>query len=801
MSLTIISPLRRGALLAAPVLAACSFSGLSSPARAAIVADPAPPAAASESGATAPVPALAYSPDGTLLLSLDERGELLQRDARTGAIRYRGATGAVGACELHVLADGSLLVGQDFGSATLYEKPVEGKALAPRHFFNQEEVGRQVLANPPTFYALKLAQLAISPGEKLLAMVTVETAAKAGATSREPGAKTARIRVWSLAEGSLVREVTSLSADAGTPRLAWSDAQTLAVALPGVALQRFDATSGALKSEWKPPAEAASKPDPARTAAESERRMRQLPPALQERMRNRPPRAAANQAATFGALQGLSGDGNLLLAATPNGLQLWDTRDNSNHILERSERLGAGDDAVFSRDGSLVAMRAAGGFWLWKSDGSQVGWARIPFLKYLGAAFAPDGRSIALGDEAGVSRIWDTSTPLSKTAQTILPGHFEPWTRLSSTPNGLLASTARGVAALDASGGALKIARWFENTPLQSPAELPNYARTQTRQDVIGLAASPDGKMWAESVSFSSYTSTMSNMGIPRGELRVRDAGSGQVLWRLADSNNYSTVDLLRFLPDGTLLTGKRGGGGVSRTPQDNALGGLQARDGKTGQEKPFEILWGDKVGQREPGGIEILEASADGKTMVLSSGSGGEGVQWIDMASKQVRGSFGAHSTIASGPWALSPDGKWLAGPGSTSVQLWDVSGASKTGAPDVVLSLEPASRVQALKFSASGALAAGLADGRVLLWAPAFNKGGAPVWQTAAGRAISSLEFSRDGKTLWSGDERGELKARDAGSGALQSTLRLEAPAAEGSAAQWVKWDRSGKVERSTP
>lgn len=816
-----MSPSRLGASLSSAAIIpplpsfACLFSilafpGLTGSGFAAVVTDPSPPASVMEAGATAPLAALAYSTDGTLLYSVDTEGELMEREVQTSAVRSRfGLSGPVS--KLRVLSDGSLLVGQGMGVVTRYAKPAAGKPWLSRISFNQDEAGRQLQANPPKFYQLQLGDFVVSPDEKWLALETIETAyqsespATSRATRRQPGAKTARIRIWNLESGALGRELIAFPADRGTPRFVWSDNATLTVALPEVALQRFNALSGELKSEWKPPADAATRADPAQEAAEMDRRQRLLPDAVRERLRNRPPRprpTAPEEPASFGTLQGISKDGKWLLAATRGGLQLWDVENSTSRILERSERLPAGQDAQFSSDSGLLALRNAGGFWLWKTDGAQVGWARILFAHYTDLAFTPGSGAptVALSDNAGVTRLWNTGTPLSKEPQSILPGYFQAWTKLSATPTGLLAATSHGVAVL---GGTAPL-RWFENVPLESPVPLPASAQSQTQQEIVALAAAPDGKSWAESVSFTPYSATMSNLGIPRGELRGRDTQTGRVLWRVSDANSHSTVDLLRFLPDGTLLTGKEGGGGRSLTPQDELLAGLQARDGLTGQIKPFEITWGDKVGTREPQSIEILEPSADGKTLVVSSGSGGNGVQFVDLTRKSVTGFFGSNTEVGRGPWATSADGKWLAGSYYNDIGLWNIAAPRTNGSltPDVRLTIGgQTARLNALKFSATGALAAGLADGRVLLWAPTFSADATPAWETTTGRSTVSLAFSGDGKTLWSGDGRGELKTRDAQSGSLQSTLRLLTARAEGGVPEWVKWDRSGKVVKPTP
>lgn len=132
-------------------------------------------------------------------------------------------------------------------------------------------------------------------------------------------------------------------------------------------------------------------------------------------------------------------------------------------------------------------------------------------------------------------------------------------------------------------------------------------------------------------------------------------------------------------------------------------------------------------------------------------------------------------------------------------AIGLWKIPGASTT--PDVRLTFQIVSRVRALKFGADGTLAAGLADGRVLAWLPEFSSLAAPAWETAAGREIGALTFSLDGKTVWSGDERGDLKARDARIGALQSTLRLMAPLSAGAAPRWIRWNRAGTLSSSAP
>ena len=792
-----------------------------------VVADPPLPATLPDSGHGAPLVALAYSPDGALLWTLDAVGELRGRAVEGGATVFRGNAGE-GASKLRVASDGSLFVGRGFGAVTWYDRPVAGKPLVRRRAFKGEEVDKQQVPKPDghadnsatrPLYALRLEDFALSPDGSRLLMLSVETAWKdakpQGAAARtsemkSPGAQVARLRVWDVQKGTLVHEWDAMPMDKEAPRVAWAGAGTVVVGLPEVGLRRFDAQSGALKSEWKPAAGAATQIDPAVQDAETKRRLEMLPERLRERAMRAAERRKAENAANpkplaapdFGTLRALSPDGTRAVAHTRNGWQLWDTTSNANRILERSERLSAGEDAAFSRDGALLAVRTKDRFWLWRSDGTQIGWANVPFAAFADMAFAPDGASLSLADGTGVARRWTTASPLAKTAQQVFPGFFQPWNHFSATPDGLLAATAEGVASIDASG---KLVKWHRFEAVESPAALPEYMKTQTRLELLGLVASPDGKSWVESLGYDTYTATMDNLKIPRGELRVRDAATGAILWRRTDLDPYQVVQNYLFLADGTLVTGKPGLG-RSASEISESFGGLQAHDGRTGEPAALDIAWEDKVGFRQPRGIEILEKSPDDKYLLVSSGSGGGGLQVVDLAAKKVIGYSRAHSTIHEGRWLLSPDAKFLVRAGNDAVGVWAIARDGKPGSTKEIGLFALDSPAQSARFAPDGSLAVGLRDGRIKVWA-AFSGDAAseaksldatPLWETARGRqAVVSLEFSRDGKTLWSGDARGDLSSRDARTGQWRSTLRLAPPKGADAPASWVRWARDGKVE----
>ncbi len=776
-------------------------------ARAAVVSDPAPPATLPDSGPAAPVVAIAFSPDGTLLYSLDESGELRARDLQNGKSRFRGAP-APGAAKLRVLAGGSLLVGLSNGGVQLVGKPVQGQPLAVKHFYVGDKPMPRDEANPLPL--ITLDGFVVSPDGTRLAVQTLETEQIKDGSRPKPGAKTARVRVWKLSDDQTPLEIGTFPADKGAPQLAWSEAQTLVVATSDVSLQRFDATSGAKTGEWKPPAGAAPKADPEKEEAEFQRRLQRMPERMRERALEAHERAKEraaqnptdpNAAPDFGRAVGLSSDGKFVLAASRAGVVWWNTLDNTSRVLEKSERLGTLSSAQFSPDGRFVTLRGgarggrgSGAFYLWNSDGTQAGFGSSPRAEDTDVAFAPDSSRVAMSDESGQVRVWNTGAALAKVADTTLPGFFQAWSALGATPDGAFAVSENKVWKIGATGAA----RVFENTPIEFDAALAPGVKANLRQNIAAFAASSDGTLWAEHVSFENFTGTLENAGVPRGELRARDAQTGAVLWKQS-LQGFSTP-LLRFLPDGTLLTGGRGGGIRLRGTPEDPLSGLQARDGKTGQPKDVGIEWGDKNGGREPGSVEILEPSANGKRLVVSSGSGGNGVQTVNLETKKPFSFFGANIEIPRGAWATSPDGRFLAGPSRTGVGVWDLGkerGFPNSFAPDFQLALSsplPA-RLNAASWSATGALAAGFADGRVLVWTPDFAPDKAPTWETAPGRAITSLAWSSNGLLLI-GDERGDLKTRSAKSGALESTIRLLAPASETAPPRVVRWTSDGKI-----
>ena len=791
------------------IAAALSLAGTS---RAAVVTDPPPPSNLPDVGVGAPLTGLTYSPDGKVLYTLDTTGELLGRNVQNQRTVFRGDTGAIG--KIRFLQDGSLLIGQEDGTISWYEKPAAGKYLALRGLFAAPK-SHKTLTDPrgyrSIFYQYEMEDFAPSPDGALLAVAITQTTWKINFDLQSLDTKSALLQVWDMRSKTLLHSWEPISL-ARTPRyphakeilhLAWEDnGKILDAAMPDVALKRFNPRTGELQSEWKPSAKDAIPPDPAARDAEMKRRFATLPPGLREDAQSayekrKADGATAPPAVDFGQTQALSADGKLLLAATPNGWQLWNIGANTNIILQQTSRQDPRDAVHFSADGSLLAVYDEGWFRLWKTDdGTRLGLAHVPFATFSDAAFSPRNKHLALADDTGKAREWTVASPLMKTASVVFPGFFDPWRHLSFTSELKLAATDRFVARLDSQG----LPHWFIREPIKSPAPLSETEKEQTRMVIDHIAAAPDGASWAQGVSFQPYFSSLIMKGFPSSELRERDAKSGQIMWRQEAKYPMSHLEALRFLPDGTLLSG---GVGHERTPVPlpDSLGGLQVHNAQNGALGSLGITWNK---EKKPNGVSQLLASEDGKRIVVCSDLVGSdlGIQVIDLETKKVLLSFGGNTGIKWGKWALSPDGRWLGiamkhrRGEQDHIYLRDLNKPRNGHFMDPPMRLEITSPAQAISFNKDGSFAVGLQDGRILMWAADPTEKSTPLWQTQPGRPINVLQFSADGKTLWSGDERGDLVARNAIDGQWKSTLRLLPPANENEAPSWARWTRGGKL-----
>ena len=256
------------------MLAAFALAFALPPARAA----DAPPPTMTTNGTTA---SLYFAPDGQSLWSVGRDGELTigTRDGRS--VIFRGLLPRREGGGLQVLKDGSFLLGNAWGELQWFEPPQEGQPLKLRRAFDGPEAKAWQAARawqraePMPTEMMKLGTgsrsfgaLAVAPNERRVAYSFDILHHSGGAIFSGGAPKQETIRVWNLESGVIESEHIAKSdlfgppkAEGSTspsrapwhgkPQLAWADAQTLVIAR-GLALERFDATTGEKASEWKP---------------------------------------------------------------------------------------------------------------------------------------------------------------------------------------------------------------------------------------------------------------------------------------------------------------------------------------------------------------------------------------------------------------------------------------------------------------------------------------------------------------------------------------------------------------------
>ena len=177
------------------------------------------------------------------------------------------------------------------------------------------------------------------------------------------------------------------------------------------------------------------------------------------------------------------------------------------------------------------------------------------------------------------------------------------------------------------------------------------------------------------------------------------------------------------------------------------------------------------------------------------SRGHGGDGAVTLwDLAEGESRGTLTGH-TQAVRRVIFSPDGKTLAtGGGDRTVRLWDVGTRTQRS----TLS-GPKGMISALAFAPGGKVLASSADGDpiVSLWdvSPGRLAATLTLPNPAPGEGVACLVFAPDGKTLFTGGERG-IAAWDVTSESRALVRTAAAPMGQERATPRGHWDAVGSL-----
>lgn len=419
----------------------------------------------------------------------------------------------------------------------------------------------------------------------------------------------------------------------------------------------------------------------------------------------------------------------LATGAGDNSVRIWDVALGTQlAVLQPTGRLGT---LAVSPDGNWILTGSVGyDARVW--DGRTGKSAGEPLVGHTAevsaAAFSPDGRLLATGDDDGHIRLWRLDAAGAWSLVHELSGHSRSITGLRFTPNSQRLVSSSG----DHTCGQWDVATGQEDRSLV--LKHPDY--------VTGVDLSPDGA------------------------LAITTCDDGQArLWRLADATVLQSVaspgkpfSALSYAPDGqSALVTSYQDRKVYRWDIPETAGAVA-----TSTATPLVTLFDfNQLG----GLVWTATHTSDGKHLLTIGGN--DATLWNRETLKPVM-RYSPHGAVASAD--VSPDGKLVVtGSWDHSAKIWD----AETGHAIRKLEGGHSGYVNTAEFSPNGKLVLTASDdGTARLWDVATGQPTGVVFNGHADRVLSAT-FSPDGTRVLttSGDKLARLW--DAQTGALQQEL----------------------------
>ena len=409
-----------------------------------------------------------------------------------------------------------------------------------------------------------------------------------------------------------------------------------------------------------------------------------------------------------GGLAAFSPDGKLLATGSWQGkIKLWNPATRT--LIREFTNVDRLTAMTFSPDGSTLAV-CTDGTWLYDvASGAQRPFARGDFCCVWGAAFSPDGATLATAVTDETVRLWDVK---SGRQTALFRGHHGAEGQVAWSPDGTLLASG-------STDGTAQI--WNVATAKNEELTIDSVAGEVKRQSFsrdgkLVAVTEPDGTVSIREWPSLRVIGAPHQIGSPLGFLLDASAflsllwptntdATEVVWWSVPDFNLLKqtalseavTPEMARQLsPDGHLLAT----GGADRELRVFDLADHGQLSAKTRQTK------------QDDGYASILAFSPDSQLLAACFTRSKPIYVW-DMTSAHQAFTFDGHSAAVSG-LAFLPDGKTLIS-GGDAIKTWDIAARKELTAFPKVAGL---SVLSGMDLSPDGKTVATTVGWEVQLW-----------------------------------------------------------------------------------